>query len=172
MQNAKSPAIRMSIVAVTTALVAVFTIAIRIPTPLGGYVSLCDVAVTFVSYTFGPITGLIAGGLGTAIADLVGGFGQWAPVSFVVHGLEALIIALIVRINPDSLFYRIVSALVAVVIVAGGYFLLTGAFLVGFGAALPEVPANIVQSAVGVLLGLPLSLSVNKAYRKIDELKW
>ena len=159
MQNAKSPAIRMSIVAVTTALVAVFTIAIRIPTPLGGYVSLCDVAVTFVSYTFGPITGLIAGGLGTAIADLVGGFGQWAPVSFVVHGLEALIIALIVRINPDSLFYRIVSALVAVVIVAGGYFLLTGAFLVGFGAALPEVPANIVQSAVGVLLGLPLSLS-------------
>ena len=131
MQNAKSPAIRMSIVAVTTALVAVFTIAIRIPTPLGGYVSLCDVAVTFVSYTFGPITGLIAGGLGTAIADLVGGFGQWAPVSFVVHGLEALIIALIVRINPDSLFYRIVSALVAVVIVAGGYFLLTGAFLVG-----------------------------------------
>ena len=172
MQNAKSPAIRMSIVAVTTALVAVFTIAIRIPTPLGGYVSLCDVAVTFVSYTFGPITGLIAGGLGTAIADLVGGFGQLAPVSFVVHGLEALIIALIVRINPDSLFYRIVSALVAVVIVAGGYFLLTGAFLVGFGAALPEVPANIVQSAVGVLLGLPLSLSVNKAYRKIDELKW
>ena len=172
MQNAKSPAIRMSIVAVTTALVAVFTIAIRIPTPLGGYVSLCDVAVTFVSYTFGPITGLIAGGLGTAIADLVGGFGQWASVSFVVHGLEALIIALIVRINPDSLFYRIVSALVAVVIVAGGYFLLTGAFLVGFGAALPEVPANIVQSAVGVLLGLPLSLSVNKAYRKIDELKW
>ena len=172
MQNAKSPAIRMSIVAVTTALVAVITIAIRIPTPLGGYVSLCDVAVTFVSYTFGPITGLIAGGLGTAIADLVGGFGQWAPVSFVVHGLEALIIALIVRINPDSLFYRIVSALVAVVIVAGGYFLLTGAFLVGFGAALPEVPANIVQSAVGVLLGLPLSLSVNKAYRKIDELKW
>ena len=172
MQNAKSPAIRMSIVAVTTALVAVFTIAIRIPTPLGGYVSLCDVAVTFVSYTFGPITGLIAGGLGTAIADLVGGFGQWAPVSFVVHGLEALIIALIVRINPDNLFYRIVSALVAVVIVAGGYFLLTGAFLVGFGAALPEVPANIVQSAVGVLLGLPLSLSVNKAYRKIDELKW
>lgn len=172
MQNVKSPAIRMSILAVTTALVAVFTIAIRIPTPLGGYVSLCDVAVTFVSYTFGPITGLIAGGLGTAIADLVGGFGQWAPVSFVVHGLEALIIALIVRINPDSLFYRIISAIVAVVIVAGGYFLLTGAFLVGFGAALPEIPANIVQAAVGVLLGLPLSLSVNKAYRKIDELKW
>ena len=162
MKNSKNPAIRMSIIAVTTAIVAVFTIAIRIPTPVGGYVSLCDVAVTFVSYTFGPLTGLIAGGLGTAISDLLGGF----------DGLEALLIALIVRKNPDSLSLRILSALVAVVVVAGGYFFLTGAFLIGFGAALPEVPANIVQSAVGVLFGLPLSLAVRKAYRKIDDFAW
>ena len=45
MKNSKNPAIRMSIIAVATAIVAVFTIAIRIPTPVGGYVSLCDVAV-------------------------------------------------------------------------------------------------------------------------------
>ena len=172
MKTTKSPAVRMSILAVTTALVAVFTIAVRVPTPIGGYVSLCDVAVTFVSYTFGPITGLIAGGLGTAIADAAGGFGQWAPVSFVVHGLEALLISLIVRKNPDSLIYKILSALVAIVIVAGGYFLLTGAFLIGFSAALPEIPANILQSAVGVILGLPLSLSVRRAYRKIDDFAW
>lgn len=172
MENKKNTALRMSLIAITTAIVAVFTIAIRIPTPLGGYVSLCDVAVTFVSYTFGPITGLIAGGLGTALADLAGGFGQWAPVSFVVHGLEALVIALIVRAKPDSLIYKIISAAVAIVIVAGGYFLLTGAFLVGFSAALAEIPANIAQAAVGVVLGLPLSMAVGRAYRKIDEIKW
>ena len=171
-ERKKSSALRISLIAITTAIVAVFTIAIRVPTPVGGYVSLCDVAVVFVSATFGPVTGFIAGGVGTAIADLAGGFGQWAPVSFVVHGLEALLIALIVRKNPDSLSLRILSALVAVVVVAGGYFLLTGAFLIGFGAALPEVPANIVQSAVGVLFGLPLSLAVRKAYRKIDDFAW
>lgn len=148
MENKKNTALRMSLIAITTAIVAVFTIAIRIPTPLGGYVSLCDVAVTFVSYTFGPITGLIAGGLGTALADLAGGFGQWAPVSFVVHGLEALVIALIVRAKPDSLIYKIISA------------------------ALAEIPANIAQAAVGVVLGLPLSMAVGRAYRKIDEIKW
>ena len=73
-----STALRISLIAVTTAIVAVFTIALRIPTPIGGYVSLCDAAVTFVAYSFGPFTGFIASGLGTAIADLIGGYGQWA----------------------------------------------------------------------------------------------
>ena len=160
----------MSLLAISTAIVAVFTIAIRVPTPLGVYVRLCDVAVTFISYAFGPVTGFIAGGLGTAVADLAGGFGQWAIVSFVVHGLEGLLISLIARKNPDSFIYKVISALAAVVIVAGGYFLLTGAFLVGFSAALAEVPANIVQAAVGVIIGLPLSLAVRKAYRKLDDI--
>ncbi len=171
-ERKKSSALRISLIAITTAIVAVFTIAIRVPTPVGGYVSLCDVAVVFVSATFGPVTGFIAGGVGTAIADLAGGFGQWAPVSFVVHGLEALLIALIVRSKPDSLVYKLLAAAVAILTVAGGYFLLTGAFLIGFAAALPEVPANVVQSACGVIVGLPLSIAVRKAYRRIDELKW
>ena len=79
---------------------------------------------------------------------------------------------MIVRAKPDSLIYKIISAAVAIVIVSGGYFLLTGAFLVGFSAALAEIPANIAQAAVGVVLGLPLSMAVGRAYRKIDEIKW
>ena len=152
-ERKKSSALRISLIAITTAIVAVFTIAIRVPTPVGGYVSLCDVAVVFVSATFGPVTGFIAGGVGTAIADLAGGFGQWAP-------------------EPDSLVYKLLAAAVAILTVAGGYFLLTGAFLIGFAAALPEVPANVVQSACGVIVGLPLSVAVRKAYRRIDEFKW
>ena len=84
-------ALRISLVAIMTAIVAVFTIIIRIPSPIGGYISLCDAAVTFVAYAFGPFTGLIAGGLGAAFADLLGGFPQWALISFIVHGVEALL---------------------------------------------------------------------------------
>ena len=90
-------ALRISLVAIMTAIVAVFTIIIRIPSPIGGYISLCDAAVTFVAYAFGPFTGLIAGGLGAAFADLLGGFPQWALISFIVHGVEALLMGLVVR---------------------------------------------------------------------------
>ena len=96
-------ALRISLLAVTTALVAVFTMLVRVPTPTGGYINLCDVAITFIAYTFGPITGFIAGGLGTALADALGGYMQYAPISFVVHGLEALLVALIVRKENTTL---------------------------------------------------------------------
>ena len=47
-------ALRISLVAIMTAVVAVFTLIIRIPSPIGGYISLCDAAVSFTAYAFGP----------------------------------------------------------------------------------------------------------------------
>ena len=90
-------ALRISLIAIMTAVVAVFTLVVRIPSPIGGYISLCDAAVSFVAYAFGPVSGLIAGGLGAAFADLIGGYPQWAVISFIVHGLEAFLMGLIVK---------------------------------------------------------------------------
>ncbi len=165
-------ALRMSLISVNTAIVAVFTIAIRIPTPLGGYVSLSDASVTFVCSAFGPFTGFIASSLGTALADTLGGFASWAPISFTVHGLEALAVSLIIRKDPESLLYKAVAAISAVIIVSGGYYLLAGLFLVGFNAALAELALNAVQAGLGVPAGLALSSAVRASYRKIDELAW
>ena len=166
-------ALRISLVAIMTAIVAVFTIIIRIPSPIGGYISLCDAAVTFVAYAFGPFTGLIAGGLGAAFADLLGGFPQWALISFIVHGVEALLMGLVVRKDSSSMAMRIVAALIAVVIVSCGYLFLTTLFgLTVFTEALLEVPGNIIQSGVGAIIGLLLYSGVRKAYRKLDDLRW
>ena len=54
----------------------------RIPiAPTRGYMNLGDVAIYFSAFTFGPFTALIAGGLGTALADLLAGYPQWIPIS-------------------------------------------------------------------------------------------
>ena len=109
-------AMRISLIAIMTAIVAVFTLVIRIPSPIGGYISLCDAAVTFASYAFGPVTGFIAGGLGTAFADLIGGYPQWALISFIVHGFEAFIIGLMVKNGTSSgTIKSIVSILIGTV---------------------------------------------------------
>ena len=166
-------ALRISLIAIMTAIVAVFTLIIRIPSPIGGYISLCDAAVTFVAYAFGPFSGFIAGGLGAAFADLIGGFPQWALISFIVHGVEALLMGLVVRKDSSSMAMRIVAALIAVVIVSCGYLFLTTLFgLTVFTEALLEVPGNIIQSGVGAVIGLLLYSGVRKAYRKLDDLRW
>ena len=173
MADRNRTALRISLVAIMAAVVAVFTMVIRIPSPIGGYISLCDAAVSFAAYAFGPFTGLIAGGLGAAFADLIGGFPQWALISFIVHGIEVLLMGLIVRKDSTSIPMLIIAALIAVIVVSGGYLMLTTLFgLTVFSEAILEVPGNIVQSAVGAVLGLVLYSGVRKAYRQLDDLRW
>ena len=169
----KRTALHISLIAVSAALVAVFTIAVRIPVPAtAGYISLCDAAVVFVSYAFGPFTGLIAGGLGSAFADLLGGYPQFALLSFIVHGLEALLAGLLVKKNSQSIPTMIVGAIISIIIVCGGYLLLETLFITTFSSALVEVPMNALQSGVGAVIGLLLYAGVRKAYRNLDALRW
>ena len=171
-----SPFFRVASVAVLAAVTTVFTVFIRVPSPARGYFNLGDMAVAFIAFTFGPFSALIAGGVGTGLADLIGSYVQWAPVSLVVHGLEGLAIGIVVRARARNvpvvaLPMAAAAGLAGVVIMTAGY-LLGGIPLMGFQAALAEAPGNLVQSAVGVVLGLPLSFAVTQAYPQIRRYSW
>ena len=169
MSESKSSSVKIATLAICIAIVTVFTMVVRIPTGKG-YLNLCDVAIAFIAYSLGPITAAVAGGVGPAIADAVGGYPQWAIVSFIVHGLEGLLMALIVYGKSVSFVKKIVAAVVCIVVVTGGYYLLSGAFITDWPAALAEVPGNIGQSAVGAIFGLILSEGVKKAYPPVRSL--
>lgn len=169
-------ALRIALMAVLTAVVVVFTLVVRVPTPIKGYISLCDVVIVFSAYLFGPWVAAIAGGLGTGIADVIGGYAQWAPLSFVIHGLQGLLIALIARAGLPSgvpgdakLGRLLVAGVIGALVMTGGYYV-AGGFLYGFEAALVEIPLNLMQSGVGVVLGIAVSRSVLKAYPPVRAL--
>ena len=165
MSGDKKTTLRIATLAIAIALVAVFTMVIRIP--LGsGYLNLCDVAIAFCAFTLGPVTAAVAGALGPAFADLAGGYAQWAVVSFLVHGIEGLVMALIVRGGKGRMAFS------GVIIVTGGYYLLSALMLVGFEAAIADVPGNLVQSIVGSVFGLVLSKAVRKAYPPVASFAW
>ena len=162
---------KVATLAVAIALVTVFTMVVRIP--LGtGYLNLCDVAIAFVAFTLGPVTALVAGGLGPCIADLAGGFGQWAVISFIVHGLEGLLMALILRFVPQKGLAKLLAGVLCILIVPLGYYVLSGVFLVGFEAALADVPGNFIQSTVGAVLGFALSEAVVRAFPPVRHFGW
>lgn len=165
----KLPAALVAITAVMIALTTVFTIAIRIPIPATqGYINFSDVAVFFVSYAFGPWVGLIAGGIGTALADITGGYAQFAALTFLAHGLEGLLAGWASR--NGKLSGMLSGWALGTVAMAGAYFLGEGLILTGWGPALAELPFNIVQCAVGALVGIPLVMAVRKAYPPIARL--
>lgn len=161
---------RIALVAVLIALTVVLTKVVQIPIPASqGYWNLSDAATSFAGFAFGPFVGFAAGGVGTAIADLLSGpYAIWAPISLLAHGLEGAVIGFLVlrsRRLPNLIFAYAAGAIVMVVI-----YLLGGAVLKGFEAALAEVPFNALQGVVGGVVGIPLYLAVRRAYPAIDRM--
>jgi uncharacterized membrane protein len=172
-----STAFRVASLAVLTAVTAVFTYLIRIPiAPTRGYLNLGDVAIYFTAFTFGPVSALVAGGLGTALADMLSGYAQWAPISLFVHGLQGLVAGLLAMVPVRRRWGPFEPAWLAALaggtaVMCAGY-LAAGAVMVGFGAALTELPGNVLQNLAGALGGIPLTLAVRKAYPPVKELHW
>jgi uncharacterized membrane protein len=159
----------IALMAVLIALTAVFTVAIQIPIgATGGYWNPSSIAITFAGLAFGPWVGGVAGGVGTAIADLVSGYAQFAPISLVAHGLEGFLIGWLGRGRrtvPGMVFAWSIGSLAMILT-----YLVGGALLKGWPASFAEVPFNVFQAIVGGLVGIPLVIAVRKAYPAIDQL--
>ena len=164
--NKEKALIQIPLAAIMTALVAVGTLLIRIPNPMGGYFNVGDVMIFVCALTFNPIIGGIAGGAGSAIADMIG-FPVFALPTLIIKGLEGLLASLI---TDKKRVYRDVLA----VVVAGsemivGYFLveLSPPFQWGLAGALAEVPGNIAQIVIGGVIGIPIALILRRRLPEI-----
>ena len=148
---------------VMLAFVFVMTWVPKVPIGPGGYIHLGDAAIYAASFLFGPIVGTFAAAFGTMFSDLAAGYGAWAPGTFVIHGLQGLVAALIAW--RRGLRSMISAAVVGGAIVVGGYFLYQWLILQsGVGAAWAAVWLNTFQVLAGAVLGIPLTLAVRRAY--------
>jgi len=158
----------LAVTAVMTAIVFVLTRMVQIPTPAKGYIHLGDAGVFFSAFAFGPWVGAVAGGLGTALSDATSGFPQWALFSLLIHGLEGWIVGWTSR-RWSGVTGIILSTVAGGMVVVAGY-LGAGIILSGLGAAVAEIPLNIIQVAGGALVGVPLFTAVRQAYPPILRL--
>lgn len=82
--------------AILTALTVVMTMVIQIPTvATNGYLNLGDMVVFLAAMILGRKGGFIVGGLGSGLADILLGYGHYAPITFIVKGLEGYIAGII-----------------------------------------------------------------------------
>ena len=72
------------------ALTFVATMFINIRLPLvgnGGLIHLGNVPMFLAAFIFGKRTGMLAGGIGMGLFDLISGWTAWAPFTLVIVGL-------------------------------------------------------------------------------------
>lgn len=146
--------------ALFAALACVATMSIRIPTPgTGGYIHPGDAVVILSGVILGPIWGLLAAGIGSAMADLLGGYFIYVPITFAVKGIIAWIAGMIYqkvgKTSKSQCTAVILGGVVDIVLVAGGYFLCEIP-LYGVTAAMASIPANLIQGLSGLIIAFVL----------------
>lgn len=135
-------------VAMGAALTAVATASIQIPIPATeGYINLGDTMVLLNSILFGPVVGAIAGGGGSAIADLATGFPHWAPWTLIIKGIEGGVAGFLAKKGRS---YAILGTCIGAAGMVAGYFLVE-AFMYGIGGAMAEVLGNVFQAISGIV---------------------
>ena len=156
-----------ALAAVLIALTAVFTMFVRVPIPATqGYVNFSDVATYFAAYAFGPWLGFVAGGIGAGLADLLGGYAQFAPITLFAHGFQGFLAGLASR---EGTMLSLVAGWAAGAVAMIGIYFVGELILLGPGPAVAEILPNLGQTAAGGLVGIPLYLAVRSAYPVITR---
>ena len=169
----------LTLAALMIALMTLATLIIRIPNPATqGYINLGDALLFTIALVFGWRIGGIAGGVGSALADALGGYFIWAPWTLVIKGIEGILVGMIAAWGVregngprQGSGPRRIAAFIAVI--AGGAWMVSGYYLAGsvlFGgvAALTEIPGNLTQAGVAVVVALPLSALMRNALQRSD----
>jgi uncharacterized membrane protein len=154
----KSKTQKIVFAALLASLVCVATMIIKIPSPLKGYINLGDCVVLLCGWTLSPMYAFLAAGIGSALADLFAGYVVYAPVTFLIKGVMALVAYFALKMinkKTGSVVACITGGVIAEIVMVLGYYVFEG-FMYGFIPSLANIPANAVQGVAGIIFGVVL----------------
>ena len=166
---------KMVLAALMAALTYVATMVVQIPSPMQGFVNLGDCCVLLSGWILGPWWGGAAAGIGSMLTDLLNGYAHYAPGTLVIKCLMAFVAAQVFLVLKDKVkgkhFAKVVSGLLAEIIMVAGYFGYAGLILGnGLSAAL-SIPGNLVQGGFGIVVSTVVYLALSQVIKMPKLLK-
>ena len=157
--------------ALLAAMACVATLVIRVPSPTNGYMNLGDAVVLLGAYLLGPGWGAAAG-VGSALADLLGGYPVYMPATLVIKAAMAALAAGLYRLlgRRGGWTFVLCGAAAEVPMVAG-YWLFDAllaasggrAFGLALAGAVAGIPSNLVQALFGAAASTLLAAALRRS---------
>lgn len=134
------------------AIVFVATMYMKIPNGLDGYFNLGDGFILLFSSILGPLGGFLVGGLGSALADVAGGYAYYFFFTLGIKGLEGFLVGWLFARYGERI--RWIAYSLGCIIMVSGYFFakwyLKGSMLIAWSG----VAENILQSGIGFAISI------------------
>jgi uncharacterized membrane protein len=170
----KGTTLKIALAGIMAALVAVATLLFVVPIPAtSGYFNLGETLIYIAALLLGPLVGATAGA-GATIADILVA-AQFAPGTFTIKAIEGFLVGFLNKKLNKKTQSITLSATVAIVI--GGFEMVLGYFLYEqlvlgypFALALVEVPFNIVQMLIGLLVAIPVMHAVLRVFPQLKSM--
>jgi uncharacterized membrane protein len=172
-------AVNLTLATVFASLVFVVTSLIPpIPIPAtGGYFNLGEATIYIAALLFGPFVGAFSGGVGAGLADIYLGYGLFAPGTLVIKGVEGAIVGFLnsklKKYIPNPTVRAIISVIVGGLEMVAGYFLyetLLAVFFPSLGIfAIAEIPLNMGQMLVGLIIAVPIMHAVQRIFPQLKS---
>lgn len=98
--------------ALMTAFVLITTSIIKIPIPFtNGYIHAGDMCIFIAGILLGPFYGGFAAGVGSAMADFLGGYGQWVLPTFIIKTIMGMMIGYFAKSDKNVKPYIVTAML-------------------------------------------------------------
>ncbi len=161
-------------IAMMAAIIFVAISIIKIPSGIG-YINLGDSMVFVGAIILGGKKGAVAAGIGGFLSDLLGGYPVYSPFTLVIKAVMALIVgALVLKYNHTgkNIIINTVSFIVAGIWEVIAYFgadiivytlTVSPKLNVALTTALLDIPGNIAQAAVGIVIAVPVTVLLKKS---------
>lgn len=167
----QSTVLFLTVTALFIALTYLFTAFINVRLPIaanGGLIHLGNVPLFIGAVIFGKKTGMLAGGIGMGLFDLLSGWTLWAPFTLVIVGLMGYVVGRMTeKESHQNYFWYVASIAAACVIKIVGYYLAEVIIYGNLLAPAASIPGNLVQIAVAAVIVLIVISPLNKAARKV-----
>lgn len=144
-------------IGIATTLVFVATAFVNLRLPIaanGGLIHLGNVPLFLTSCYMGKRTGMLAGALGMAFFDLMGGWVLWAPFTFIIVGAIGYSFGAIYNQRKDFTSY-ILAVLAALTIKIVGYYIAEGIIYGNWIAPATSIYGNVVQILTAAVITFP-----------------
>lgn len=121
------------------------------PNQLGGFMNLGDGFILLFATIASPLGGFLIGGVGSCIADVAAGYGQYMLFTLVIKGLEGAFVSYFVKKRQSRGYQMIIYAL-GLLIMISGYFLVDWYLQQSFAIAITGLPTNLIQALFGFII--------------------
>lgn len=160
--------IKIVLTSLFIAFIYVSTSLIQIPVSFtGGYVNFGDGIILTSAFLLGPIYSALAAGIGSALADVLSGYTQYALGTFVIKTVMALCVAFIYKnLKTKTKIATAIASSIGEIIIFG-YFVYESVFLCYGWGALPSIIGNVIQGITGIISGV----LIYHALQKIPQIK-